>query len=265
MNHSRFSRAASVLTLALLVSVVLVPSAHAQLAGGVGDAVGSVGDSVLGGGGSTESSGGLVGGVTDSLEGGSSGADSDTTTDDGGGGGGLVGGVVNTIDKTVEKSKETVTEVTEATSDTLGTVGSGTLEGVVGAVEGTVGKVGKDLGDKDVKKQRNTRPAATRTATNPATVLGNSLADALRSDAKTITPVISRSTDTTTVASAPVNQSLVEQIGKIAAEAVKQAAFPIALILLVVGFLMIQNRMDSRDPKLALAPVDSQHDSLSFT
>jgi hypothetical protein len=32
-------------------------------------------------------------------------------------------------------------------------------------------------------------------------------------------------------------------------------AFPILLIILVIGFVLVQDRIDRRDPKLALAPV----------
>lgn len=37
-------------------------------------------------------------------------------------------------------------------------------------------------------------------------------------------------------------------------EAARQAGFPLALAALVVAFLMIQDRVDRKDPKLALAP-----------
>ena len=36
-------------------------------------------------------------------------------------------------------------------------------------------------------------------------------------------------------------------------------AFPLVLILLVVAFLLAQDRIDRKDPKLALAPVDADH------
>jgi uncharacterized membrane protein YtjA (UPF0391 family) len=45
------------------------------------------------------------------------------------------------------------------------------------------------------------------------------------------------------------------RIGGAAAEAAKQVAFPLALALVVVAFLMVQNRLDRRDPKLASAPI----------
>jgi hypothetical protein len=48
---------------------------------------------------------------------------------------------------------------------------------------------------------------------------------------------------------------LIERIARVAAEVGKRSAFPSALLLLVLGFLSIQNRIDRRDPKLALAPV----------
>lgn len=38
-------------------------------------------------------------------------------------------------------------------------------------------------------------------------------------------------------------------------EAAEGAAFPLLLVILVVLFLIIQNRIDRRDPKLAQAPV----------
>ncbi len=36
-------------------------------------------------------------------------------------------------------------------------------------------------------------------------------------------------------------------------------AFPIMLILLVIGFVLVQNTIDRKDPKLALAPVGADH------
>lgn len=36
-------------------------------------------------------------------------------------------------------------------------------------------------------------------------------------------------------------------------------AFPIVLIILVIGFVLVQDRVDRRDPKLALAPVAADH------
>jgi predicted phage tail protein len=46
-----------------------------------------------------------------------------------------------------------------------------------------------------------------------------------------------------------------ENVGTVAAGLLEQPAFPLSLISVVIGFLVLQNRMDRRDPKLALAPV----------
>jgi hypothetical protein len=43
--------------------------------------------------------------------------------------------------------------------------------------------------------------------------------------------------------------------GDVIASAARQVAFPFALTLIVVTFLLIQNRLDRRDPKLAFAPI----------
>ena len=48
------------------------------------------------------------------------------------------------------------------------------------------------------------------------------------------------------------------------AESGRRLAFPMALGVAVAMFLLVQGRIDRRDPKLALAPVDSRHDVLSF-
>jgi hypothetical protein len=41
----------------------------------------------------------------------------------------------------------------------------------------------------------------------------------------------------------------------IAAEVAKRIAFPVALLLIVMGFLFVQHRIDRREPKLASAPA----------
>ena len=50
-------------------------------------------------------------------------------------------------------------------------------------------------------------------------------------------------------------KKILQQIAHVAAEVGKRSAFPSGLLVLVVIFLTLQNRIDRRDPKLALAPV----------
>lgn len=55
-----------------------------------------------------------------------------------------------------------------------------------------------------------------------------------------------------------------DSVAKVAADVSKRVAFPLLLLLLIALFLIIQHRIDKRDPKLALAPVHREHD-LPFT
>ncbi|MEA2460080.1 MAG: hypothetical protein QOH90_257, partial [Actinomycetota bacterium] len=41
-------------------------------------------------------------------------------------------------------------------------------------------------------------------------------------------------------------------------------AFPLILMALVIGFVLLQNRLDGKDVKFALAPISSEQDLLSF-
>jgi len=75
------------------------------------------------------------------------------------------------------------------------------------------------------------------------------------------------------LASDPISPSLLaetddqagvlERIGEAGARAAKSLALLLVLAGLVVGFVLIQDRLDRRDPKLALAPLES--DDLRFT
>jgi hypothetical protein len=55
------------------------------------------------------------------------------------------------------------------------------------------------------------------------------------------------------------------ELSKAAVKTANRFSFPLSLALLVIAFLAIQGRIDRRDPKLRLAPVDSKHDLVSFT
>lgn len=48
-------------------------------------------------------------------------------------------------------------------------------------------------------------------------------------------------------------------------EAAKQFVFPLVLTLMVVAYMVVQGRFDSRDPKLAVAAVDADQDLLNFS
>ncbi len=56
--------------------------------------------------------------------------------------------------------------------------------------------------------------------------------------------------------SEPQTPGLVSQVTRAAADVVKGSAFPGTLVFMVFAFLMLQDRLDRADPKLALAPVN---------
>jgi hypothetical protein len=63
----------------------------------------------------------------------------------------------------------------------------------------------------------------------------------------------------------PATPDLAERLAQAALEAAKAFTFPAILIGMMVGFVLVQNRIDHKDPKLAFAPVSSEQDYLSFT
>lgn len=57
-------------------------------------------------------------------------------------------------------------------------------------------------------------------------------------------------------------RGLVDTLKRATAVVAKRAVFPAALLVVLAGFLLIQDRIDRRDPKLALAPVYPDPDLL---
>ena len=267
------ARILAVLGAASLSLALFAPVAHAQV-GAVTDTVGAVTDTVNGGGGSGTSSGGSIG-VVDPIGGGGS---TSEASEDGGqtnSNPSLVGGVTDGIKKTIEKTQETVEE-------TSGPVGNDVTE-TVGSVGGQVGNTAGDTVDSVTKtlptttlgtnKSRDDKPRSTstspqgKTRSGDSTVLGTSFADAMRGDSRVIAAGTSPALRDLELASSvtAASGSIAEQLGLIAQAAAEQMAFPALLMAIVIGFLMVQNRIDRRDPKLAMAPVDSEHDLLSFS
>jgi hypothetical protein len=94
-----------------------------------------------------------------------------------------------------------------------------------------------------------------------------------RSSRRRVVPRADRSTDPTAARSderrvrrtGGGRKHRLEQLSRAAAKTAERYSFPLGLALLVLGFVAIQGRIDHRDPKLRLAPVDSKHDLLPFT
>lgn len=56
----------------------------------------------------------------------------------------------------------------------------------------------------------------------------------------------------------PDAPGILDRIGTAAADAARQLRFPVALSLIVLAFVLFQNNLDRKDPKLALAPITAE-------
>jgi hypothetical protein len=171
------------------------------------------------------------------------------------------------VDPVVDQVDQVVDPVTEAPDPVVGTIG-----GVINGVENTVGPI-VDVtepaqGDSDVGPDPRTGPGAPRSDSGdgrsdvgsggfverpipPPALVGGAFIPSLDS----VRPI----SDVRIGASPPTERSGVsfENVVK------GLVAFPLALALIVGAFLLAQNRLDRRDPRLALAPVGP--DVLNFT
>jgi hypothetical protein len=186
------------------------------------------------------------------------------------------GCVIETVDEVVEP----VTEVTDPVVDQVVDPGTevtdpvvGTIGGVINGAEDTVGPI-VDVteppaqGHSDVGPDPRTGPGAPRSDSGdgrsdvgsgsfverpipPPALIGGEFIPSLDS----VRPI----SDVRIGASPPTERSGVsfENVVK------GLVAFPLALALIVGAFLLAQNRLDRRDPRLALAPVGP--DVLDFT
>lgn len=60
------------------------------------------------------------------------------------------------------------------------------------------------------------------------------------------------------------SEPLLTQVAQAAVEAARKLGFPMVLTLMVIAFLIVQGRIDRKDAKLALAPISSEEELLSF-
>lgn len=212
---------------------------------------------------------------------------SDSSNNDGGGSlSGTVGQVTETVSGTTQVVTETVEETVNTVTDTLDKTTGGTTKPVSDATKETVKTVGqygdsvgnraadtvdsvggvlKGKGDRTGQRNQDARDGSSRTGSrgDATNVLGNRAEQGAATGSAR--ERVTLTSDGTSAVATPADESIVQQIGRVAAEAAKQMAFPLALTLLVGAFLTMQNRMDRKDPKLALAPVDSEHDLLTFS
>lgn len=261
--------------MAVAALMVLAPTAaFAQSIPDVTEPVGSVVDTVDGGSGDTGSVGGAVDTVSDPVK-----DTVDSTT-------GTVGGVVDDTGDTVDNvapgdpvggTKKVVEDTTKRTTETV--------NGTVDTVGGTTGELGGGVlnpvlnaksprnpdRDGDGKVSNKERIAAAQQRKNSIKAVAaaerSERAAAQAKDRRLAAVEKNRRVQGTAPVSAvapPSRETFLTQLADAAVEATKKLAFPLGLALMVGAFLMVQGRIDRKDAKLALAPIDSEQDLLSF-
>jgi hypothetical protein len=151
---------------------------------------------------------------------------------------------VDVVSDTVEVVTGVVEETVETTSETPKLV-TDTVDDVTGSGDPPV-PVSPGGTEEPGRKPRAERSAGTDT---PITTLAPSarLTDA-QLERSAGAPVRPSSTP-------PDRPGLLERIGEAAGVAARQLSFPLALSLIVVAFVLFQNHLDRKDPKLAVAPI----------
>ncbi|MGH2579261.1 MAG: hypothetical protein ACRDGP_00225 [Actinomycetota bacterium] len=179
-----------------------------------------------------------------------------------------VQGAVDQTTTTVEETATTVTDtvneavepITDAVKEVLGQAPDPLDPGVIDDPTGILPDV---LGSTVTQPSGPgaTRPGGNGSATGPGvvksrTVGGGGGAGLSRfGRGPVIGPVAAPISSTSAASLTNPRQGLVERIRSLAIQAAEALAFPLALALIVLLFVAVQNRIDRKDPKLALAPV----------
>jgi len=193
----------------------------------------------------------------------------------------VTGTVTDTVDDVTEPITETVDDVTQPITEVTDQV-PGTVGGVVDQVEDTVDPIVDEvppLPDPPIDVTGPATPADPGIGSAPRTGPGTAPGDSGNgsSDPGPGSPVErpipvqalvggafvsgldpSPNSDVRIGPSPPA-----ERTGVSLDDVVKGFAFPLGLVLIVGAFLLVQERLDRRDPRLALAPVGP--DVLDFT
>lgn len=234
-----------------------------------GDTVGDVVDEVTDPGGPVDE---VVDEVTDPD--GPVGGVVDEVTDPEGPVGGIIDDVKDVTDPVVDPVVDKVDDVTEPVGETV----SGVADGVIGKVDGVVDGVVGSLPDAPGVPRTDT-PATDgdegvggggmfgRTPTEVAALRAHFPVETFPTDGFAASVLAAPETIGETVAS-PAGDfstpSLVERIARSASDIAQKIAFPLLLAFAVGAFVVLQDRMDRKDPKLALAAIDAEEDLLGF-
>ena len=217
-----------------------------------GGPVGDVVDEVTGGG--------TVGGVVDEVTGGA---------------GGVVDEVVDTVDGATDPVEEVVDTVTGGVKDVTDEAGNNATT-IVDKVNQTLGGLTGDssVGVPTLPGADGSAPGATLGGGGRTPdVAGVQTRRELAGLARTISPDGFAGTDglaapapaaAASTARDGAAPSMIERIARSAAGVAERLAFPMLLAFAVGAFVLLQNRVDRKDPKLALAALDADEELLGF-
>jgi len=148
-----------------------------------------------------------------------------------------VDGVTDVVDDTVDGGEDTAKDLTDTVGD------------VVGSGEGPLPIPDPGDGSEPGRDQRTDRPESDVSPSGSEAAPGST--------------VVSEAPLPGSIIEVPARQStppsdgpgLLDRLGGAAAAVARQLSFPIALSLIVVAFVLFQNYLDRKDPKLAVAPI----------
>jgi hypothetical protein len=182
-----------------------------------------------------------------------------------------VSAVQDTVDQTTTTAGETAATVTDRVNETVEPV-TDAVKGVLGQVpdppdpgviDDPTGILPDVLGSTVAQPSGPgaSKPSGNSTATGPGggksrTVAGGAaLSPSTFGRGPVIGPVAASISRTPADSPTISQRGFFDRIGALAIQAAKELAFPLALVLIVLLFVAVQNRIDRKDPKLALAPV----------
>jgi hypothetical protein len=158
---------------------------------------------------------------------------------------------VQDISDPLEDAVDTVTNPVTGAVDAVSAPGDGRGDGTVGFGLGSDSRSGRPR----ARRASGVREPGDRTA-------DRSEADSVPRTGPEVTTLEANPVGASTKPGS--DSSLLDDVATTITELAKRLAFPLALALVVLAFLAVQGQLDRKDPKLALAPVDSLQEYMSF-
>lgn len=169
--------------------------------------------------------------------------------------------VADVRDKAGNKAQEVVDRVDEASGGTVGEVVGGTGSGGEGpGGGGTPGGGGEGLAGRSLSPDGLVSSVRGRAVADIPARTGPGDADTAAASARES----DSHTDVANSTPSGAEPGLGERLRRAAIDASKKLALPLSLTLVVLAYLVAQYWADRKDPKFVLAPVDADHDLLSF-